>query len=36
MPAIQDLLRMKGTVDVLPEVFALFQFAAVHDVHLDF
>ena len=34
MPAIQDLLKMKGTVDVFPEVFELFQFAAAHDVEL--
>ena len=25
MPAIQDLLKMKGTVDVFPEVFELFR-----------
>lgn len=36
IPAIQDLLKMKGSVDVFPEVKQLFRFAAVHDVELDF
>ncbi len=36
MPAIQDLQKMKGTVNVFPEVKRLFLFAAVHDIDLEF
>lgn len=35
-PAIQDLLKMKGTCNVFPEVKQLYVFAAMHDVHVDF
>ena len=36
LPAIQGLLKLKGSVDVFPEVKQMFRFAAVHDVELDF
>ena len=41
MPATQDLQKMEGTVDVVPEVRQLYSFAAAHvtgsiDVQLDF
>lgn len=35
-PAIPDLLKMKGTCNVFPEVKRLYLFAAMHDVHVDF
>ena len=36
MPALQDLQKMKGTVDVFPEVKKLYLAAAANDVHLEF
>ena len=36
MPAIQDLQKMKGTLNVSPEVKQLFLFAALHDIDLKF
>ena len=38
MPAIQDLKKIKGSVNVFPEVkqLQLFLFAASHDLHFDF
>ena len=35
-PAIQCLVKMRGTLDVFPEVRELYLFAAEHDVHVDF
>ena len=35
-PAIQDLLKMTGSVDVFPEKKRLHVLAAEHDVHVDF
>lgn len=35
-PTIQHLLKMKGTVDVFPEVKRLDTLAASHDVQVDF
>lgn len=36
MPAIQDLQKMKGTINVFPEVKQLYLFAALHDIDLQF
>ena len=36
LPAIQSLPKMKGTVDVFPEVRQLYRFVAAYDVHLDY
>ena len=36
MPAIQDLKKMKGSINVFLEVKQLFLFAASHDLQLDF
>ena len=36
MPALQDLQKMKGTVNVVPQVKQLFLFAAAHDTGLEF
>lgn len=35
-PAVQNLLKMKGSPQVFPEVKQLYVFAAEHDVHVDF
>ena len=35
-PAIQSLVKMRGTLDVFPKVREWYLFAAEHDVHVDF
>ena len=35
-PAMQSLVKMKGTPAVFPEVRELYLFAAEHDVHVEF
>lgn len=35
-PAVQDLLKMKGSQQVFPEVKLLYMLAASHDVHVEF